>query len=83
MDDLDDSDATTVSSDIEAVELRTEVEDDDRNPFKIYSSLSPDIAICPGGSVENCVAVCPGSSTRVYGACVQGCADRCGDDEQP
>ena len=68
--------------------------DDDENPvdasdssggtsdaFKTYSSLSPTISICPGGSVEACVGVCPGSSPRVYGACVQGCADRCG--EQP
>jgi len=49
--------------------------------FKTYSSLSPAISICPGGTVEECVGVCPGSSPRVYGACVQGCADRCG--EQP
>ena len=32
---------------------------------------------CPGGTIDACVAVCPGSSARVYGACVQGCADRC------
>ena len=32
---------------------------------------------CPGGSIEECVSVCPGYSTRVYGACVGGCADRC------
>merc|ERR1711935_673218 len=32
---------------------------------------------CPGGSIEECVKVCPGSSLRVYGACVNGCAERC------
>merc|ERR1711874_734725 len=33
--------------------------------------------VCPGGSLDACVGVCPGISARVYGACVQGCADRC------
>ena len=46
--------------------------------FLSYSALSPAVSLCPGGSVEICVTVCPGSSGRVYGACVQGCADRCG-----
>lgn len=46
--------------------------------FLSYSALSPAVSLCPGGSVEVCVTVCPGSSGRVYGACVQGCADRCG-----
>jgi len=34
---------------------------------------------CPGGAIEVCVEVCPGGTARVYGACVQGCADRCPD----
>ena len=46
--------------------------------FLSYSALSPAVSLCPGGSVEVCVTACPGSSGRVYGACVQGCADRCG-----
>jgi len=33
--------------------------------------------VCPGGSLDACVAVCPGITAKVYGACVQGCADRC------
>ena len=33
--------------------------------------------VCPGGSLDVCVSVCPGITARVYGACVQGCADRC------
>merc|ERR1711990_18399 len=45
--------------------------------FSMYSNLSPNIRQCPGSSVEACVSVCPGVSPRVYGACVQGCADRC------
>ena len=49
----------------------------DESPFSLY--LSPRIRECPGSSVEVCVAVCPGSSPRAYGACVQGCADRCPD----
>ena len=32
---------------------------------------------CPGGSLDLCVEVCPGNTARVYGACVQGCGDRC------
>jgi len=32
---------------------------------------------CPGGSIEECVKVCPGTTLRVYGACVNGCAERC------
>ena len=32
---------------------------------------------CPGDSLTACVQVCPGSSARLYGACVQGCGDRC------
>ena len=51
----------------------------DESPFSLYSHLSPRIRECPGSSVEVCVAVCPGSSPRAYGACVQGCADRCPD----
>jgi len=41
-----------------------------------------DVAICPGGAVEVCVGVCPGTTARVYGACVQGCADRCAEAER-
>merc|ERR1712038_41605 len=41
-----------------------------------------DVAICPGGEVEVCVGVCPGTTARVYGACVQGCADRCAEAER-
>jgi len=41
------------------------------------SSLSAAIKICPGGSMTVCVSVCPGTSATIYGACVQGCADRC------
>merc|ERR1719343_235644 len=33
--------------------------------------------VCPGGSLSACVEVCPGVTARVYGACVQGCGDRC------
>jgi len=33
--------------------------------------------VCPGGSIEDCVKVCPGTTTRVFGACMRGCADRC------
>merc|ERR1711892_815986 len=36
-----------------------------------------DTKVCPGGSLDVCVSVCPGITARVYGACVQGCADRC------
>ena len=36
-----------------------------------------DTKVCPGGSLDICVSVCPGITARVYGACVQGCADRC------
>jgi len=32
---------------------------------------------CPGVSIERCVKVCPGTTLRVYGACVNGCAERC------
>jgi len=41
-----------------------------------------DVAICPGGEVEVCIGVCPGTTARVYGACVQGCADRCAEAER-
>merc|ERR1712106_88411 len=36
---------------------------------------------CPGGSIDDCVEVCPGITARVYRACVQGCADRCPEDQ--
>merc|ERR1712123_217580 len=36
-----------------------------------------DTKVCPGGSLDICVSVCPGITARVYGACVEGCADRC------
>merc|ERR1711892_54172 len=36
-----------------------------------------DTKVCPGGSLDICVSVCPGITARVYGVCVQGCADRC------
>merc|ERR1712106_298158 len=36
-----------------------------------------DTKVCPGGSLDICVSVCPGITAGVYGACVQGCADRC------
>merc|ERR1711935_966163 len=32
---------------------------------------------CPAGSIEECVKVCPGTPLRVYGACVNSCAERC------
>ena len=41
------------------------------------SSLSAAIKICPGCSMTVCVSVCPGTSAKIYGACVQGCAERC------
>lgn len=34
---------------------------------------------CPGDVLQACIDVCPGFSTRVYGACVAGCAKRCPD----
>lgn len=34
---------------------------------------------CPGEVLQACIDVCPGISTRVYGACVAGCAKRCPD----
>jgi len=42
-----------------------------------FTSLCASIKICPGGSMTTCVSVCPGTSTKIYGACVQGCAERC------
>eukprot|EP00092_Neocalanus_flemingeri_P068087 GFUD01083151.1.p1 GENE.GFUD01083151.1~~GFUD01083151.1.p1 ORF type:complete len:379 (+),score=132.36 GFUD01083151.1:27-1139(+) len=42
-----------------------------------FPSLSSSIKICPGGSMTVCVSVCPGTSATIYGACVQGCAERC------
>ena len=66
----DTSDPTTGAEAAEAAEPSAS--------FLSYSALSPAVSLCPGGSVEICVTVCPGSSGRVYGACVQGCADRCG-----
>merc|ERR1711935_926926 len=45
--------------------------------------VNPDIKLCPGKEVEVCVSVCPGTSARIYGACVQGCAERCPDGENP
>jgi len=95
VDDLNEEATTEPSTTDEEDATSATPEEDDENPgdtsadqsggtsdaFKTYSSLSPTITICPGGSVEACVGVCPGSSPRVYGACVQGCADRCG--EQP
>ena len=54
--------------------------DDSESPFSLYSHLSPRIRECPGSSMEVCVTACPPlPSARVYGACVQGCADRCPD----
>ena len=26
-----------------------------------------------------CVSLCPGTSAKIYGACMQGCAERCED----
>ena len=63
----------------ETTEDKEEAAEDSESPFSLYSHLSPSIRECPGSSMEVCVAVCPGSSPRVYGACVQGCADRCPD----
>ena len=40
-------------------------------------SENEEAKVCPGGSLDVCVSVCPGITARVYGACVQGCADRC------
>merc|ERR1712183_475962 len=52
--------------------------EDSESPFSLYSHLSPRIRECPGSSMEVCVTACPRlPSARVYGACVQGCADRC------
>merc|ERR1712025_699701 len=50
--------------------------------------VNPDVKLCPGKEVEGddcqvCVSVCPGTTARIYGACVQGCAERCPDGEQP
>jgi len=33
---------------------------------------------CPGEELQACIDVCPGFSARVFGACVAGCAKRCG-----
>jgi hypothetical protein len=41
------------------------------------ASIEEAVRLCPGGSLAACVRVCPGSSGRVYGACVEGCGERC------
>ena len=41
------------------------------------AGASGDTSTCPGDSIEACVEVCPGTTARVYGACVNGCANRC------
>jgi len=51
--------------------------DDKLSGLSSFSSLSASIKICPGDSMTVCVSVCPGTTARIYGACVQGCADRC------
>ena len=62
----------------EATEETDDAGDDSESPFSLYSHLSPRIRECPGSSMEVCVTACPPlPSARVYGACVQGCADRC------
>ena len=74
-----DDDTEGAADDTEEAADDTESGAGDESPFSLYSHLSPRIRECPGSSVEVCVAVCPGSSPRAYGACVQGCADRCPD----
>jgi len=34
-------------------------------------------ASCPGSVLQDCIDVCPGFSSRVFSACVNGCAKRC------
>jgi len=51
--------------------------DDKLSGLSSFSSLSASIKICPGDSMTVCVSVCPGTTARIYGACVQGCAERC------
>ena len=53
------------------------VEGQSRDGSAAASAGSGGSKLCPGGSIEVCVEVCPGITARVYGACVQGCADRC------
>ena len=56
----------------------------DPNPaLDNFSSFSSTFTkLCPGGSMTVCVYVCPDSTTRIYGTCVQRCADRCAGQDQ-
>merc|ERR1712183_689668 len=69
---------TTITAGIVTTDPSVEAGEDSESPFSLYSHLSPRIRECPGSSMEVCVTACPRlPSARVYGACVQGCADRC------
>ena len=54
-----------------------EVTEDSTTAATTASSPTKPALQCPGGGLTACVQVCPGSSACLYGACIQGCGDRC------
>ena len=55
---------------------------DDIDNFSNFSSLSYSTKLCPGGSMPVYVSVCPDTTTRIYDACVNGCAEMCEGQDQ-